>query len=866
MDARVESRRGRVGPVLALTLAAALGLGAGCRSGHGDGLAPDAGRTGAAVDGGPDAEARDAAPGRELGVGDAGDDADEDAGSLADAATPRDAMPDGDAATRDADADHDATATDGAPSDAGSGDVGPPDAGPACGPSDDGRRCDDGDLCTTDDACQGGVCRGGAPRVCPDATACRFAARCEPARGCVANPRPDGARCEDGDLCTIEDRCLAGACVGGPAIDCPAPGPCERAGRCDPAVGACVLVPRADGEACDDGDLCTEGDVCRGGTCAGAAPPAPVCTGPICLEDVTVAAGLARTSSAGPLVMGAGVAWVDLDVDGWPDLVEVSESSGVRVLRNELGRFVDATAGLALSWAPGEVPMGVAVGDVDADGDPDLYVYARGANHLLLNEGGFRLVDGTAAAGVDDARWTTAAAFGDLDGDGDLDLYVGNYIARASFPFHTPAPNALFVNRGDGRFDERATPAGVAGAGTTLVVRIDDVDLDGDLDLWVCNDFGATVEPNRLYLNRGHGPLETRLVESSTTVGAALELFCMGVASGDVDGDGDLDAYFTSLGPNALLVRTSTGGYVDRTAAWGATLGQDRCRPQERLTSWTARFVDLDLDGRLDLFVANGHVPADPSLRNSLRAHDSVLHNQGARFEDVSLASGVGGPGVGRGAAVADFDRDGDPDLVVAEHGVGLRLLRNAADPRRGLVIEAVARRGHPDALGLIVELETGGRRSVHTRSRSGAYQSSDDPAIFAGQAGGGRHERLTARWPSGTVQRLHDLEPPARLRLVEPSVGVVSATIAAGSTPATPRLRIPLDADGHRELELLVLSDVVGAAPVPRLRRRVQASGLTELELDVPGGLGGPWPRVVVRAEDDDGGVDEWSGRLGPL
>jgi hypothetical protein len=481
-----------------------------------------------------------------------------------------------------------------------------------------------------------------------------------------------------------------------------------------------------------------------------------------------------------PEIMGAGGALLDYDGDGDLDVFLVQgaplagsptppAASGHRLFRNDLGRegprFVDVTAKSGLGRVtPG---MGVAAGDYDNDGDPDLYVTAFGPNVLFRNNGDGTFADVTAEAGVGEERWSTSASFFDYDRDGDLDLFVANYLdftvagnRRCFDPLgardyctpslYRPVPDRLFRNDGGGRFRDVSAAAGITRAdGPGLGVVAADFDDDGWPDLYVANDGAA----NQLWINRRDATFEDRGLLSGTAYNAeGLPEGSMGVAAGDFDGDGDEDLFVTNLPreTNTLYVNQGKGLFQDATDAWGLGV------PSATRTGFGADWLDYDGDGRLDLFVANGAVTLVEALRGEPRPFhekNQLFHNPGRPpFREASAEAGaaLGLSEISRGAAVGDVDNDGDVDLLVMNNGGPVRLLLNTSPPRPWLQVRLRGLTDNRDGLGARVGLEREAAptlwRRVHT---DGSYLTAGDPRVHFG-VGGARARTLLVQWPSG--------------------------------------------------------------------------------------------------------------------
>ena len=488
-----------------------------------------------------------------------------------------------------------------------------------------------------------------------------------------------------------------------------------------------------------------------------------------------------------PEIIGSGAAAFDCDSDGDPDLLlrqggalpgeADREASTDRLYRNDstagqAWRFVDVTAGSGLD-VPG-YGMGVAAGDYDDDGNVDLYLTNYGENRLLRGLGGCRFEDRTKAARAGDERWSSAASFFDYDRDGDLDLYVGNYLVYSQATHKTcfqasgapdycgpdaygAVPPKLLQNRGDGTFDDATIASGLASvAGKTLGSIAADFDGDGWTDLFVAND----STDNNLWMNRGDGTFEDRAkILGCALNSAGVRTGDMGVDAADFDGDGDFDLVSTHLSVEGLSLwrNDGKGGFWDSAAATGslaATLG---------FTGFGTRWFDPDLDSDLDLFIANGGVRFIDRLARQGQAHtldqpNLLLRLAGGRYQrDAGEASpAINTEAVFRGVALADFDSDGDPDLVVTRKDGAPQLLENRRPPAPDWIgLRLLERGGRRDALGSTVRLELAdGSRLVRRAQSDGSYLSSSDPRVLFGLAASAAAAGLEVAWPDGTVER----------------------------------------------------------------------------------------------------------------
>jgi hypothetical protein len=511
--------------------------------------------------------------------------------------------------------------------------------------------------------------------------------------------------------------------------------------------------------------------------------------------------------------LGSGLAWIDYDNDGWPDLFCVQDgpvrpAAGppptCKLYRNNRdGTFTDVTEAVGLDRPM--YGMGVAVGDFDNDGYDDLAVTYLAGVALFHNrpdgKGGRRFVDVTQKAGLHNPHFATGCAWGDLHGNGLLDLYVCNYVEidQQNYPEcihpqvrlrYTCAPTAfpavrhrLFRNNGDGTFTDVTDSSGVGAAPPApgLGVVIVDVDGDGRPDIFVAND----MRPAYLFHNQGRG----RFVEKALLCGCGLgpnghDVAGMGVAVGDVDGGGRPSLFVTNFqnAPSVLYRNRGNLSFQD----WSYQSGLGRAS-LNRLGFGTV-FLDADLDGRLDVAVANGHV-----CRNAREVFGCAFAQQAqffvgdgsGKFRDVSAA--VGGyfrtPVVGRGLALADFNNDGLPDLAFSHNGGPVALLRNAtATANRWVRLELIGdgRKSNRNAIGARVTIEAGGKTQVRFLNGGGSYLSASERRLLVGLGEEDRIDRLTVTWPSGRRQNFGPLAARHWWRLREGHAEVEAVAPAA--------------------------------------------------------------------------------------
>jgi hypothetical protein len=494
-----------------------------------------------------------------------------------------------------------------------------------------------------------------------------------------------------------------------------------------------------------------------------------------------------------PETVGAGCAFLDYDNDGWLDVYLVNSGPSDfytpnPALKNALyrnnhdGTFNDVTdkAGVA----GGTFGMGVAAGDYDGDGWVDLYVTSYGRNILYHNNGNGTFTDVADKAGVVAPGWTTCAVWFDYDNDGKLDLFVSSFVAYEKSlnvlctdetlsrryycvpRLFKPRPSYLFHNEGNGKFTDLSKESGIAGSpGKSFGAVATDVNNDGLMDLFVAND----TMPNFLFLNKGGGKFE----ENGLAAGVAFSdagkpRSGMGVDAADYDGDGwqdlfvaNIDQEFFSLYHNQKdLIFTDEPGEIGTAT--------------QMLSGWGLRFFDYDNDGDPDLFLVNGHPDDFIEMRTKRVKYKEPLlmfENTGRNFKNVSAQSGpvFGRDFSGRGMATADFDNDGDLDVLISNNDEAPLLLRNeGGNQNNWLGLQLVATKSNPAAVGAIITWQAGGVKRTRLRTAGGSYLASHDPRELLGLGSAGRIESVEIRWPSGKVDKLGNLPINSYVKVTE--------------------------------------------------------------------------------------------------
>jgi hypothetical protein len=545
-------------------------------------------------------------------------------------------------------------------------------------------------------------------------------------------------------------------------------------------------------------------------------------SGPIVFQDITEKAGLSRwrhvmggVATEKTFILetnGSGVGLIDYDNDGWLDIYFVNGSTydamkgkaqpphAALFHNNHDGTFTDVAAKAGVTndrWG-----FGVAVGDYDNDGWPDLYVTNFGKNRLYHNNHDGTFTDVAEKAGVTLGNWSDGPTFGDYDGDGRLDLFVPGYI---HYDLNRPPvpgseivggrycvfrgtnimcgprglrgePDHLFHNNGDGTFTDVSEKAGVADkAGHFGITGLfADVNNDGRPDLLVTNDSVS----NYLYLNKGDGTFE----DASYASGFAFdenghEKAFMGLAVGDYRNNGLLDLYVTAFSDDYDPLYRNDGDATFSEISYQMRIAE----PTMPFLGWGTGFLDYDNDGWKDIFVVNGHVypSVDKSDWGTTYAQRPLLfHNlKGDKFELVPPVKGTALAGlyVGRGAAFGDLFNDGKIDIVINQIDRPPALLRNvSADANHWVGLKLIGGPKSPrDAIGATVYLQAGGMRQRSDVLSGGSYASSNDQRVHFGLGKNNVVDDVEIRWPSGVVEHVK-LRGVDRYYTVEEGKGVV--------------------------------------------------------------------------------------------
>jgi hypothetical protein len=496
-----------------------------------------------------------------------------------------------------------------------------------------------------------------------------------------------------------------------------------------------------------------------------------------------------------PETSGAGCAFLDYDNDGWMDIYLVNSGKAdfytpARPLRNALyrnnrdGTFTDVTEKAGV--AGGGYGMGVAVGDYNGDGFPDLYVTQFGRNILYRNNGDGTFTDVTDKAGVACGGWSSSAVWFDYDNDGRLDLFVCQFaefdvalgcgtdkdgVHHYCIPrIFKPRPSWLFHNNGDGTFTDVSKESGIAEhLGKAWGVVATDLNNDGRMDLFVSNDTVA----NFLYMNRRGG----RFSEDGFAAGVAYSgegraRSGMGVDSADFNNDGWMDLFVANIDEEIFsLYQNNHDGTFDDVA-----MQQGIGMATRWMSGWGLKFFDYDNDGNIDLILSNGF-PDDlvDQTSNKVTYREPLLlfHNDGRSFKDVSQQSGpvFQKNFAARGLAIGDFNNDGAVDVLISVNdGAPVLLRNNAAKPNHWLGLKLAGRKSNPDAIGARVTYQAGDLNRTRMKVGGGSFLSSHDPRMVLGLEEHSKVDWLEVRWPepSGAVERFTGLPVDHYVTIVE--------------------------------------------------------------------------------------------------
>ncbi len=545
-----------------------------------------------------------------------------------------------------------------------------------------------------------------------------------------------------------------------------------------------------------------------GAICAAASSATVRSASAVSFSDVTARAGVKFVHTSGafgkkylPETLGSGVVVFDADGDGWPDLLFVNamhwpgraapRSPQALYHNNHDGTFTDVTRGSGLDVEL--YGIGATAADYDNDGKIDVYVTALGGNRLFRNIGGGKFTDVSKAAGVVDAGFSTSALWFDYDNDGKLDLFVAHYadwsldkdlfctLDGKAKSYCTPESYkgqspTLYHNRGNGQFEDVTKRAGLAdGTSKGLGVAMLDFDGDGWMDLFVAND----TQPNRLYHNTGKGGFSDVAMGAGVAFSeAGVARAAMGVDAADYDGSGRPSLVIGNFSNEmmALYHNEGTGLFIDEAPS--SAVG----RASLLTLTFGCFFFDYDLDGRPDIFAANGHVADDiervqSRVRYAQRPH--LFHNAGrGRFDETTFQSGaLNQTFVARGAAFLDYDGDGDLDVVVTTNNGPAHLFRNDGDTGNHLLrVRTVGTTSNRDGIGARVELTmAGGAKPWQIVKTGSSYASQSELPLTFGLGAATEVAGIRVRWPGGRVDLIGATKANQTI-VIKEGAGVISA------------------------------------------------------------------------------------------
>jgi hypothetical protein len=527
-------------------------------------------------------------------------------------------------------------------------------------------------------------------------------------------------------------------------------------------------------------------------------------TSPVTLRDVTQQAGLHFVHNNGafgkkflPETLGPGVAFIDYDNDGWPDIFLVNgtdwpghsqkHTTPKLYHNNHDGTFTDVThkAGLDVEM----YGLGVAVGDYDNDGFDDLFVTALGQSRLFHNNGNGTFTDVTQKAGLSGPpQLSTSAAWVDFDKDGRLDLVVGNYVQWTpegdlyctldgkNKSYCTPESYKgnsarLWHNRGDGTFEDVTQKAGLGDpTSKTMGIAVLDYDNDSWPDLLFSND----TQPNKLYHNNGNGTFSEKGVIAGIAFSEdGVARAGMGVDAADYDHSGYPSVMITNFSNQMLSLYHNEGKGLFVDEAPQSAIG----RATLLTLGFGCFFFDYDLDGWPDIFIANGHI--DPEIQKvqanvkyAMPPH--LFRNLGkGKFEEVTSLMGpaFNAPRVGRGAAYADVNNDGRLDLLLSTNGGPVYLFRNEAQPgatNHSLRLKLIGTKSNRDGIGAVARVTVGGETQTQMLRSGSSYLSSSELVLTFGLAQHDKADAIELRWPSGQIDHLSNIAAGQTITVAE--------------------------------------------------------------------------------------------------
>lgn len=504
-------------------------------------------------------------------------------------------------------------------------------------------------------------------------------------------------------------------------------------------------------------------------------------------KNVTRASGILHHHAQANL-LGGGTAFIDFDGDGWLDIYMTGGDQPDKLYRNlTQNQFEDQSFLLPHNQTEKtDNTSAVAIGDLDNNGCDEIIIttYNKEASNILLKnncDGTFE--DISTSAGLLDATESIGVALLDFDLDGLLDIYIINYVDSLAFLTdesgevigydHFCAPNYLYRNLGDLQFEEVGAELGAQGNGCALAIA-PLVQEDGQQALYVANDFGEFLKHNEYFL---FDESQDTFLEQSVELGLDVALFGMGIAVGDYDNDLDLDLYVTNMGDNVFMINENND-YTDQASGYGIENGVTE---DNRLTTgWGTFFFDKDNDTDLDLFVANGYIPAASFLNNAFIDPSKLYENVNSRFIDVSEQEGVDFIGPNRGCIYGDTDRDGDLDILLTnivpngpvDYNSTYKLLENRDNSRNHFLdIQLKGISNNRNGFGTRLFLNHGGKKYMQYALSGGSHASQNSTMVHFGLGDSEMADSLEVLWPNGLRDVFYNLPADKTLRIEESSM-----------------------------------------------------------------------------------------------